>query len=1285
MDLFSRQRSFFMKGQPIFYTAYGGFLSIAVALFAILFFLYMATSWITEEDRTINKFQIFNDDTLDWSTSAKIMIGLPNSTKEKVVLYRDFGVYQESPFFHECLSEEYTSFYNNKPANLSLSYFCGDLIFPGLYDHSLILAICFDEQVLTPGLNCTHDPDFKKTYFEYMILTHRYNTFANPFKITKLLTPNFNVNEGNVQTIYLSYNKLIEYDRFQRIKEITYFTDLVNMDQPLSNDGVIFQLKIVKDSEDYSNLSNLQIEVQGQKIPSLLAMTLVIVNIFFRCSFYLNNIISDFLFRKYVLSLFKDDLDLWVKISAINEIQKNKTVGAKLSNENFIINIFSFKNDFLFHLGVGLDVETQKILKILNNEITKKLSIETIQEKKFLFHQEDIHSNGVMVKISHFLKSCDFMAPGFSFVIKKKEKFKTTLGIILTLLYWALLIVFFFSLGKDFVFKTNPHIYQIQSEEYNNKYDFDYDIPVMLYFPKEITPFHNITYFNRSNITPGLTNFTQCTLNEMDMFKKNADPKFSYWCSNVKYYFTLKPDLWEDVYISLMECSDLINSGFTNTGCVVNNFTSNNFFNITIGTTFISKSIDISALDLGIKNVIYDRNYTLPDMSSNTFEYDFQFTRQDVNDDSDFFFDTHEITSYSTFYNSSVFYFGSDLDNVADFYFRFQIHLVWSRIYGKFSETLAEITAVAHLFWIIFYFVNLFFEDYFFINLFKKEFINKYFEAEKTDIEVQKNLNDFLPNQGGGIAGKVARGEAVKNKIFTLRNYIIYKIFGKFFWYHFFLVYETIYQEMIMCASLEGILKKKLKKSKVSKIGHFLACFDFIGENRLIYYNSSNKYTTRLGGILSIASFSLIFIFIIIFGSNFWYQMNPKITSYPARFYEMDPDDYKMNIPIIMDYSLNASDYLFFFNLNSIENEYEVDFAMRNCSLNDSAFFNISFDSDKRYGCSNVNQVLLFNYSNLGNVDGNFLLTDCEHSETCGIDPSTAHYSMPNDRDMSIGYLFPISVFNQNDPYHPITQEWKHFKNTSTTHYLPKAEYDILNNQLYDDHGWIFPDAKKNDFTSIINVNLKPDRASRMFICFTYVAQNVRIMKRTYQKFPELLANIFAMLNLINQLIFAFYNLYNRYRFHKYLYENTKPINNQSKIKLQLPFYKFLAGMFLGLVLKRKNYKKMEELYKNVFALENILSSEISERSGSLAGKFSVAESHRLTIGKQDTLSNFCKTVNNYEMTVGMTKEENFEEKEKPEDNKIIICTYTKNKETETERNDSICKNESILTENKKE
>ena len=171
MDLFSRQRSFFMKGQPIFYTAYGGFFSIAVTVFAIFFFLYLATSWITEEDWTINKFQIFNDDTLDWSTSAKIMIGLPNLTKEKVVLYRDFGVYQESPNFHECSSEEYTGFYNNKSANLSLSYFCGDLIFPGLYDHSLILAINSDEQVLTPGINCTYDPDFKKTYFEYVILT----------------------------------------------------------------------------------------------------------------------------------------------------------------------------------------------------------------------------------------------------------------------------------------------------------------------------------------------------------------------------------------------------------------------------------------------------------------------------------------------------------------------------------------------------------------------------------------------------------------------------------------------------------------------------------------------------------------------------------------------------------------------------------------------------------------------------------------------------------------------------------------------------------------------------------------------------------------------------------------------------------------------------------------------------------------------------------------------------------------------------------------------------------
>ena len=191
MDIFSRQRSFFIKGQPIFYTPSGGLLSIVVASFTILFFFYLATSWITEKDMTINKFQIFNDDTLNWRTSAKIIIGLHPLAKEKVGLYRDFGIHKESPNFHECSIQEYTNFYENKPVNISLSYYCGDLIFPGLYGHNLVLGICSGEQnenfALTPNLNCTYDPNFNETYFEYIILTHRFNTLANPFQMTKLL------------------------------------------------------------------------------------------------------------------------------------------------------------------------------------------------------------------------------------------------------------------------------------------------------------------------------------------------------------------------------------------------------------------------------------------------------------------------------------------------------------------------------------------------------------------------------------------------------------------------------------------------------------------------------------------------------------------------------------------------------------------------------------------------------------------------------------------------------------------------------------------------------------------------------------------------------------------------------------------------------------------------------------------------------------------------------------------------------------------------------------------
>lgn len=949
----------------------------------------------------------------------------------------------------------------------------------------------------------------------------------------------------------------------------------------------------------------------------MLAMAIVIFNILFTICFYINNIINDFQLRKYILSLIIEDIDFMISFNAIKEeMQKEQKLQLRLPTNEFILKFFTLKNYIKFQLNLGLNSETKNIFKIINEKITQKISIETLQGKNFDFKNEDGDKTPAFWrKLRNFLECWDFLAPGIAFTIKHHKKFSTLPGKIFTFLYFIGLALLFYYFGASFWYQY-PRLSQLQADNYSNKQFFNYDIPIMIYFPKEILPYHNITYFDRILAQTGLTNFTACEPLEFEKFNKIPNENYSYWCNNVKYYF---PNTTDDVYISLTRCNQLIDAGFNDTGCIQYDFEENSkkFTNITIGVIFLSKSINLHESDLQAKEIIYERNHTLPfDASKNTMEYDFHFAQQEINNCQGAFSCEYETYHFGTFYNSSVFYYGSDLDSTADFYFRFHIHLIWNRDYMKIYEMLAQVMALGKILWLCLYLCNLFLENYFFFKLFRTEFLQKHLQFHKLPKKTQKDLQILLSknivfeaksselmlsSSSVTNAFKIDMRNFMKTHVITFKNYIIYRLFGPILNPTLFNIYACIYKEMILCSSFESTLRVNLK-IKESKIERFLTYFDYLSENRIIHYKKSNKYTTWIGGVFSLIKFALIIALLIILGFDFWYQKNPKLLTYTAKYYEMNPEDFSMSIPIMIYYQKNFSNYLLFSNEDFAgDKKFKRNFGMWDCTRNDSIFFEIPLDLDKINKCSNVNQVLNFNYANLGSIEGNYRLIDCYHAERGGdkecnsTSLASEYYKLPEDAIVQVGYKFNITKFNQDDAYNPVFSEWIEVNESYSKFTLPKAEYDIRNSMFIDDHGWIFPSKRTYKYTSLMNIKSKPHRGSEMLIAFTFVTPDVMIIKRQYVRLAELLANVFAMVNFINGvLVFVYFNL-NNYFFYCELGKNVKKIKINENIQ-KIGFIRFVLGHTFKIAYRNNNYVRLSNHYEEIFSFEKILLREIDRR-----------------------------------------------------------------------------------------
>jgi hypothetical protein len=153
--------------------------------------------------------------------------------------------------------------------------------------------------------------------------------------------------------------------------------------------------------------------------------------------------------------------------------------------------------------------------------------------------------------MSNFLKKIDLFGVTFQFRVMKENKFRTTVGGILTIFYTMILIVFFFLLGRDFMFKKNPRVssQEIIPENYTDPFVLtqdnmliawrlsdEYAIPIN--FEGIVYPF--ITYYHYSNEIDDMNGsylhysknieFTKCSS------LKNLSKEFSEYYNTDEWY-----------------------------------------------------------------------------------------------------------------------------------------------------------------------------------------------------------------------------------------------------------------------------------------------------------------------------------------------------------------------------------------------------------------------------------------------------------------------------------------------------------------------------------------------------------------------------------------------------------------------------------------------------------------------------------------------------------------------------------------------------------------------------
>jgi hypothetical protein len=755
--------------------------------------------------------------------------------------------------------------------------------------------------------------------------------------------------------------------------------------------------------------------------------------------------------------------------------------------------------------------------------------------------------------------SLDLFTINRSFYIGSRYTFKTAFGGFLSILFTLFIIPVTYFLSADLLNGTNPFI-----DQYAVNFIDDWEVPklpVMSTFPKE---FLNKTLLLEYDNTVGkyyVSNMTSCTAEEISYMldDKPKNDSLLYFCKS----YTKTSLNYE---IRLIDCADRNKSSkyiTENVTTCIGEFDQN----ITDYTFYLG----LSNLDKSRRNnpIVKDIRVFNPRNASN------KYIQQDYNiyklqNDLGLFFNNTD-TSYYYAINANYGYIYSK----SPYLFSVDMYLYWyyvvDKSYIKLQSHLTGLLSILKLLFLMFNFVN--WNDFFYckyflnlhitknVKLLRLKYLN---ELRKRNIAVREQVVDI----------KSFEKEIIN--IYSFKNYLLsFLPFVKTFNILRFRLLTDIIKHYI---SIDNVVDNYATINQVNSLPDerpmivdsvFSKVDIFFAMDRNFYINKQQRVITKSGVYLTIFYFVLWIPIFVVFGLDFLIDRNPKIRRYIQYNRDMVdiPDKPNIDIPLMFEISKSFAETtaLLKYNSSNINPYTKVDYHM--CSEEEYYKFNKTepMNVTLSYYCTNSDDILYSNHYSQGYSRGWVSFVNCTSLKTYNLtdDNCSKNSSVPPNEPLFLSANYISNTFN--DEYDNFIEYQHGFINNTFNYNKAERFYfniDLMSMQLRNDKDHLFANYTTYNFYEQGNVfkrNFEGLSLGNHIDIYFRVWDYTIIIERSYQKLPDTLAKIFAVIDIVYVVLFLASLLVSKYYFHeyflKYFFKHLNLDSLEGKVKRKLSSY----------------------------------------------------------------------------------------------------------------------------------
>ena len=417
---------------------------------------------------------------------------------------------------------------------------------------------------------------------------------------------------------------------------------------------------------------------------------------------------------------------------------------------------------------------------------------------------------------------------------------------------------------------------------------------------------------------------------------------------------------------------------------------------------------------------------------------------------------------------------------------------------------------------------------------------------------------------------------------------------------------------------------------------NLLISLDFFGSYLHWYVNHQKKVYTRLGGVLTIISFSICIMVLIFLFTDFLNRENPNTTSNDIlsnEFKKIYFNQEKIFIPwTIRDYNsykINFTGliypvvYYFYREKNKKTKNISFDYKILNYTLcnktnlkNINYFKNSYVDLGELY-CIEWDNLIMggkWAYDFLYHIRIDFFLCEdgvnfgTEGKKCTDFDELTKYIGDNNEWHIEIYY--PEIQFNPRNKNNPMEIFYNnHYYNFNILNTKIERIY-LKEFTMIDDQGWIFGNKKNLTFwgfeklesdsyirSKYLNNSFSNSSSSRIYSLVIYLSSNSKIYTRKYTKLLDALGNILSIISGIFtsfKILSQFFTEANKDKdivnniFVQKYFINEKYNKCNNKIRLKESFN------LENIIHRDSNQRLNSNIYKNIKPIKTIIASKIT-------------------------------------------------------------------------------------------